>query len=157
MLRRALDPRFADNPFVTGELGHGALLRRAKLMTTARRRRSARCASSTTSPRELDADQLAGAGDPGRRVVDILELRLRTRELAFSVLEIQAVQAELERSNERLALFAGQVSHDLKTPLTTLSLSLSLIREQLDEDGELGPESLGLLDRAIGRRPGWPT
>ena len=34
------------------------------------------------------------------------------------------MQAELERSNERLASFAGQVSHDLKTPLTTLSLSL---------------------------------
>jgi signal transduction histidine kinase len=63
-------------------------------------------------------------------------------------MENQAVQAELERSNERLALFASQVSHDLKTPLTTLSLSLSLIREQI-EDGELGPESTGLLDRAI--------
>ena len=61
---------------------------------------------------------------------------------------VEAVQAELDRSNERLASFVGQVSHDLQTPLTTLSLSLSLIREQLEE-GELGPEAAGLLDRAI--------
>jgi len=71
-------------------------------------------------------------------------------------MEIQAVQAELERSNERLASFAGQVSHDLKTPLTTLSLSLSLIREQLEEDVP-GPECVGLLDRPSTARRGWPT
>ena len=70
------------------------------------------------------------------RAVDVFEVRLRGRELALSLMENQAVQAELERSNERLASFAGQVSHDLKTPLTTLSLSLSLIREQL-EDGQV--------------------
>ena len=82
------------------------------------------------------------------RIVDILELRLRGRELALNMMEIEAVHAELDRSNERLASFVGQVSHDLQTPLTTLSLSLSLIREQLEE-GELGPEAAGLLDRAI--------
>ena len=82
------------------------------------------------------------------RAVDVFEVRLRGRELALSLMENQAVQAELERSNERLASFAGQVSHDLKTPLTTLSLSLSLIREQL-QDGQVVAESAPLLDRAI--------
>ncbi len=81
--------------------------------------------------------------------MDVFELRLRNRELALSLMEIQAVQAELARSNERLASFAGQVSHDLKTPLTTLSLSLSLIREQIEDGEQLDEGSVGLLDRAI--------
>jgi signal transduction histidine kinase len=64
------------------------------------------------------------------------------------MMEIQAVQAELERSNERLASFAGQVSHDLKTPLTTLSFSLQLLQEQLDAS-QLAEDSVRLIDRAI--------
>jgi len=142
------DPRFARNPFVTGELGHVRFYVAHPLVTKAGVPFGTLCVFDD-QPRELDAGQLAGLATLAERIVDVFELRLRTRELSFSVMEIQAVQAELERSNERLALFASQVSHDLKTPLTTLSLSLSLIREQLDEDGELGPESVGLLDRAI--------
>lgn len=99
-------------------------------------------------PRTLEPGALAGLATLAERVVDVFELRLRARELALNMMEIQAVQAELERSNERLASFAGQVSHDLKTPLTTISLSLSLVREQI-EDEETGPDSIGLLDRAI--------
>ena len=84
-------------------------------------------------------------------------MRLRGRELALSLMENQAVQAELERSNERLASFAGQVSHDLKTPLTTLSLSLSLIREQL-----AGRPGRRRVRRRFSTAPstsrrGWPT
>ena len=142
------DPRFARNPFVTGELGNVRFYVAHPLVTKAGVPFGTLCVFDD-QPRELDAGQLAGLATLAERIVDVFELRLRTRELSFSVMEIQAVQAELERSNERLALFASQVSHDLKTPLTTLSLSLSLIREQLDEDGELGPESVGLLDRAI--------
>ena len=89
--------------------------------------------------------------------MDVFELRLRGRELALSLMENQAVQAELERSNERLASFAGQVSHDLKTPLTTLSLSLSLIREQL-EDGQVGADvHLRCSTAPSTARSGWPT
>ena len=142
------DPRFARNPFVTGELGNVRFYVAHPLVTKTGVPFGTLCVFDD-QPRELDAGQLAGLATLAERIVDVFELRLRTRELSFSVMEIQAVQAELERSNERLALFASQVSHDLKTPLTTLSLSLSLIREQLDEDGELGPESVGLLDRAI--------
>ena len=108
-------------------------------------------------PRDLEPSRLAALATLAERVVDVFELRLRSRELALSLMENQAVQAELERSNERLASFAGQVSHDLKTPLTTISLSLSLIREQLEDgerrrrlDGPAGP-------RDQRHRRGWPT
>jgi signal transduction histidine kinase len=141
------DPRFAHNPFVTGRLdaircyvAHPLVTREGVPVGT--------LAVHHDSPRELDAEQLTGLATLTERVVDVFELRLRTRELALSLMEIQAAQAELERSNERLPSFAGQVSHDLKTPLTTLALTLSLIREQLQE-GQIGAESIALLDRAV--------
>ncbi len=141
------DPRFAHNPFVSGEAGatrcyvaHPLVSRDGVVVGT--------LAVHDDAPRDLAPEQLAGLATLAERVVDVFELRLRTRELALSLMEVQAVQAEVERSNERLPSFAGQVSHDLKTPLTTLSLTLSLIREQLEE-GQVGPESIALLDRAV--------
>ena len=141
------DARFARNPFVTGELGNVRFYAAHPLVSREGVPVGTLCVFDE-EPRELTEGQLAALATLAERVVDVFELRLRSRELALSLMEIQAVQAELERSNERLASFAGQVSHDLKTPLTSLSLSLSLMREQLGA-GELGPESLGLLDRAI--------
>ena len=141
------DPRFAGNRFVTGELdsvrcyaAHPLRARGGPVIGTL-------CVSDA-EPRELDAAAMGGLAVLAERIVDVLELRLRTRELALNMMEIRAVEAELARSNERLASFAGQVSHDLKTPLTSLSLSLSLIREQLG-DADAGAESAGLLDRAV--------
>jgi signal transduction histidine kinase len=141
------DPRFAGNPFVTGRLDSIRCYVAHQLVTRDGVPVGTLCVLDT-EPRELGAEQLAGLALLAARTVDVFEVRLRGRELALSQMENQAVQAELERSNERLASFAGQVSHDLKTPLTTLSLSLSLIREQL-EDGQVVAESASLLDRAI--------
>lgn len=143
----AADPRFAHNPFVTGEIAHVRFYASFPLTNRDGVPFGTLCVFDE-QPRELDAAQTRMLAALAERVVDVYELRLRNRELALSIMEIQAVQAELERSNERLASFAGQVSHDLKTPLTTLSLSLTLIREQM-VDGELGPEAVRLLDRAI--------
>jgi len=144
----SLDPRFARNPFVTGELGRVRFYVAHPLITKDGVPVGTLCVFDE-EPHELDPVQLAGLATLAERIVDVFELRLRGRELALSLMENQAVQAELERSNERLASFAGQVSHDLKTPLTTLSLSLQLMREQAAEDGVIGPDSIGLLDRAI--------
>jgi signal transduction histidine kinase len=141
------DARFARNPFVTGELDAIRCYVTHPLITRDGIPVGTLCVFDG-KPGELGAEQLAGLALLAARIVDIFELRLRTRELALSLMENQAVQAELERSNERLASFAGQVSHNLKTPLTTLSLSLSLIREQL-EDGQVAPDSAALLERAI--------
>jgi signal transduction histidine kinase len=143
----SLDPRFARNPFVTGERDAIRCYVALPLISRDGIPFGTLCVFDD-QPRQLDETQMSVLATLATRIVDVLELRLRSRELALSLMEIQAVQAELERSNERLASFAGQVSHDLKTPLTTLSLSLSLIREQLEE-GVPGPECIGLLDRAI--------
>jgi signal transduction histidine kinase len=136
------DARFARNPFVTGQLdaircyvAHPLITREGVPVGTL-------CVFDS-EPRELDSEQLAGLALLAALTVDVFEVRLRGRELALSQMENQAVQAELERSNERLASFAGQVSHDLKNPLTALELSLGLMEEEV--------EDLGALDSALGQ------
>lgn len=63
--------------------------------------------------------------------------------------QVDELRARLAVSDERLAAFAGQVTHDLKTPLTTMSLSLELIRDEL-EDGATAAEVAPLIARALG-------
>jgi signal transduction histidine kinase len=141
------DSRLQANPFVTGVIADVRFYASFPLVSHEGVIIGTLCVFDERV-READRAALEAVAELASRVIDVFELRLRSRELALSLMEIQAVQAELQRSNERLAAFAGQVSHDLKTPLTSLSLSLSLIRDQLEHD-ELGPDSLGLLDRAI--------
>ncbi len=112
------DERFRDNPFVTGVLGDVRFYATHQLVTPEGVVIGTLCVFDTV-PRELAPEQehaLVGLAD---RVVDLLELELRTREL--------------KRSNEQLTAFAGQVSHDLRNPLAAVSLSLGLIGEELDE------------------------
>lgn len=142
------DVRYESNPFVTGVIGHVRFYASFPLTSSEGVPFGTLCVFDEERRTLTEAQEL-GLATLAQRVVDVFELRLRNRELALGLMEIQAVQAELERSNERLASFAGQVSHDLKTPLTTLSLSLSLVREQLSSGEQLGLDSVGLLDRAI--------
>lgn len=144
----SVDVRYEHNPFVTGVIGHVRFYASFPLTSREGVPFGTLCVFDEET-RSLTEAQEFGLATLAQRVVDVFELRLRNRELALGIMEIQAVQAELERSNERLASFAGQVSHDLKTPLTTLSLSLSLVREQLSSGEQLGLDSVGLLDRAI--------
>lgn len=41
-----------------------------------------------------------------------------------------ALRAELQRSNEHLTLFAGQVSHDLRTPLTAILANAEMLASE---------------------------
>ena len=78
--------------------------------------------------------------------VDEPELQRRLEEALRTVEELRA---RLASSDSRLASFAGQVTHDLKTPLTTMSLSLELIRDEL-EDGASAEDVIPLITRALG-------
>ncbi|HYF73628.1 MAG TPA: GAF domain-containing sensor histidine kinase [Nocardioides sp.] len=128
------DERFCDNPFVTGVLGRVRFYATHQLVTPDGVVIGTLCVFDTV-PRALSDDQEHALASLADRVVDLLELELRTREL--------------RRSNEQLAAFAGQVSHDLRNPLAAVSLSLGLIAEQLD-DGP-GDRSLTyLVQRALG-------
>ena len=108
------DPRFRDNPFVTGEIGDVRFYATHQLRTPAGVVVGTLCVFDT-EPRELTDEQEEALVKLADRVVDLLELELRTRELTRAVDQLQEARHELERSNEVLTAFAGQVAHDLRT------------------------------------------
>ncbi|GAA4366827.1 GAF domain-containing sensor histidine kinase [Nocardioides caricicola] len=131
----SLDVRFMDNPFVNGVIDEIKFYATHQLTTPNGVVIGTLCVFDNVVRELTDAQEhaLVGLAD---RVVDLLELELRTREL--------------KRSNEQLAAFAGQVSHDLRNPLTAVSMALKTI----DDDIEAGPERdddlAFLIRRAIG-------
>jgi signal transduction histidine kinase len=140
------DERFRDNPFVTGEIGKVRFYATHQLRTPHGVVIGTLCVFDE-QPRDLSSDQQHALAALADRVVDLLELELRTRELSESVEQLQRARTELERSNEQLAAFAGQVSHDLRNPLTAVTMSLHLIGEQLEGAGDTGSF---LVQRALG-------
>ena len=120
------DGRFEANPFVTGEIGAVRFYASAPLVTREGVALGRLCVFDD-EPRELDAEHGHALEVVAERVVDVLELRLRSEELEQSLAELTRTRDELRRSNEQLAKFAGQVSHDLRTPLTAMLLNTELV------------------------------
>ena len=140
------DPRFAANPFVTGVLGDVRFYATYQLRTPENVVIGTLCVFDT-QPCELSAEQESALASLAARVIDLLELDLRTRELGTSLRHLERVQQELRRSNEQLAAFAGQVSHDLRNPLTAVAMSLSMVAEQLADPCGPDREDLDFLVR----------
>lgn len=115
----SLEPRFRDNPFV--QQGRTIFYASYQLTTPAGVPFGSLCVFDDR-PHELDGSQRRALKDIADRIVDMLELGLRNRELAATV-------EELERSNEQLAAFAGQVSHDLRNPLGAVAGALELLTD----------------------------
>jgi len=126
----SLDHRYRDNPFVNGELGgvrfyaNQPLRLRGVVIGTL-------CVFDV-KPRTLDPSRGALLGTLADRVADILELEQHALQLQAALADAQRLRDELARSNERLSAFAGQVSHDLASPLTALGFSLELLQEEFE-------------------------
>lgn len=134
------DPRFKDNPFVTGEIGDVRFYATHQLKTPGGVVIGTLCVFDE-KPRDLSDEQEDALVKLADRVVDLLELELRSRELARAVDELEAARSELERSNQVLTAFAGQVAHDLRNPLSAVKMSLDLLSEQM-ESPELDADML---------------
>jgi signal transduction histidine kinase len=120
------DPRFETNPFVTGVIDSVKFYASAPLVTPEGTTIGRLCVFDS-EPHELSTAKAGALEVVAARIVDVLELRLRTRQLEHSVDELTRTKDELDRSNERLSLFAGQVSHDLRTPLTAVMANAELL------------------------------
>lgn len=140
------DERYRDNPFVRGPLGDVRFYAAQPLLTPDGFAIGTLCIFDT-EPRELDEDQKTALLTMADRIVDILELSRRTRALNDSLVRMEEMRDELVRSNEHLAAFAGQVSHDLRNPLSTVAMSLYLLQEELEDDEE--PTGARTVERAL--------
>lgn len=137
------DPRFKDNPFVTGEIGDVRFYATHQLRTPKGVVIGTLCVFDT-EPRELGDDQEEALVQLADRVVDLLELELRTRELTRAIAKLEETRTELERSNEVLTAFAGQVAHDLRNPLSAVKMSLELLEDQMASP-DLDPDTLAYV------------
>jgi signal transduction histidine kinase len=145
------DPRFARNPFVTGAIASVRFYASAPLVTPDGTIVGRLCVFDDV-PHELTAPRQRVLEVLARRVVDVLELRLRTRQLEQSLTELVHTRDDLRRSNELLSLFAGQVSHDLRSPLTAIMANAELLT--LEPVVQQDPDVARLADAALaaGRR-----
>lgn len=125
------DDRFRANPFVTGEVAHVRFYASSPLITPSGIPIGTLCVFDEDTG-ELTPERSEGLKLLAGQVVDVLELRRITRELG--------------ESNEQLARFAGQVSHDLRNPLTALSGFLELATDSPDMAN--APQAARALARA---------
>lgn len=141
-----LDPRFADNPWVTGDAG-------VRFYATFQLRTPADVAIGSLcvfdpEPRDLDAAQQARLRALAEQVVDVLELELKARRLRADVAELEATQQRLTQTNARLASFASTVAHDLRNPLTTLELALGFAGDALAAAPDPPARARQMVERA---------
>ncbi len=142
----SLDPRFSANPFVTGAIGTVRFYASAPLIASNGVAVGRLCVFDE-EPRVLSPVQETALTTLAGRVMDVLELRFRSRQLEESLAELTRTRDELKRSNEHLTQFAEQVSHDLRTPLTAILMNAELMSSEpvVSQDAQL-PE---LLDNVI--------
>jgi len=131
------DPRFAANPFVTGAIADVRFYASSPLVTPEGVAIGTLCVFDE-AVREVVPEHTRALELLARQVVDVLELRRITRELT--------------NSNQRLTIFASQVSHDLRNPLSALTGFLEIALDS----GEIDPAStaamaLARADGAAGR------
>ncbi|BCW08475.1 GAF domain-containing sensor histidine kinase [Arthrobacter sp. NtRootA1] len=149
----SLDPRSADNPFVTGELGRVRFYASVPLQTESGFVPGTLCVFSD-KPKEIRPEQVSMLEVLAKQVVELLELQHRT-------IQLDRTYAELKESNAKLAGFAGRVSHDLRIPLTTILGYVELVEddpdvqadsaaaEYLSRIGASGRRMLGMLEDVL--------
>lgn len=147
------DPRFAANPFVTGEIANVRFYASVPLETSSGLVLGSLCVFSD-EPMMPEQEQVDLLKVLAEQVVELLELQHRT-------LQLNSALDELRRSNTMLAEFAGRVSHDLRTPLTTILGYVELAEddpgippghpavEYLGFIGSGGRRMLGVLDDVL--------
>lgn len=133
-----LDPRFQDNPFVTGVIGAVRFYASAPLLSSNGVPIGRLCVFDE-EPRAITSRQEQGLGILAHRVMDVLELRFKTHQLEQAFGELTRAQSELRRSNEALMHFAGQVSHDLRNPLQAIRSNAELLASEpaVEDDPDL--------------------
>ncbi|HET7530363.1 MAG TPA: HAMP domain-containing sensor histidine kinase [Mycobacteriales bacterium] len=140
--------------FDESSLRHTLAVLRSVLLAAASATTAAGAALGWWVSRRLTAPLRAVASAARRLAAGNLETQLPAeadRELAGLVDSFNTMVAALRSRIERDARFAGDVSHELRSPLTTLSTSLSVLQGRRDELSARGQGALDLLSTELSR------
>ena len=114
------DPRFKDNPLV---LEKGFRFYAGTSLVNPEGYKLGSLCVFDTEPRTLTNTQKTTIITLAKQVVNLFELHKRNDQL-------ESVEQELKLRNKRLEDFAGVVSHDLKSPLATITSLARLLKSE---------------------------
>lgn len=138
------DERFCDNPALTGDPA-AVFYAGVPLVNPEGYALGSLCVIDT-EVRKLTEQQVSHLKIVANQVVKQLELRRKLVELAEAQEKLNQTNKELEQSNLELTRFASIVSHDLKSPLNTISSLTDIMKEEYEAVlDELGVEQLTLM------------
>ncbi|WP_433610056.1 sensor histidine kinase [Dactylosporangium sp. CA-139114] len=140
------DPRFAGNPFVTGEIDDVRFYASAQLRDRDGHVLGTLCVFDS-EPHDLSAEQREGLDKLAKMVMDVMELHRHGQMLEQALDKVHRTSRELQRSNSSLQHFAGQVSHDLKNPLTGVLGFVAMLSEIPAVAAD--PDAKRCVDRAL--------
>ncbi|WP_412468312.1 ATP-binding protein [Pedobacter sp. KLB.chiD] len=129
------DQRFAENPLVTGD-PNIAFYAGISLLTPEGMPLGSLCVIDTI-PRTLDEQQLWSLKVLGKQVIAQMELRKKLSLLCET-------NRRLAETNQFMQQFATTAAHDIKNPLTTISMSAELLTRHLDNSGDKKGHKLAL-------------
>ncbi|MFF3617000.1 ATP-binding protein [Streptomyces sp. NPDC002580] len=146
-----LDPRFAANPWVTTPTGAVRFYAASQLRSPEQEILGTLCVFSGRT-RSLTTQQSRALEDLASLVVGVLDLHRHRQLLHHALLAADQARTELERSNTALEEFAGQVSHDLRNPLTGVSGHAGLLAELPAITGDTHASAfVGRIEQAVAR------
>ena len=122
------DARLKDNPWVAGPLGAVRFYCAQPIRTPLGEVIGTLCLFDER-PREVDDEVTRRLRALADHVEELLDLQAHARAMGPAVSTLRDRHEELRRSNEQLSHFARQVAHDLKTPVSSLRLSTSLLAD----------------------------
>lgn len=129
------DQRFAENPLVTGD-PNIAFYAGISLQTSEGMQLGSLCVIDTI-PRTLDEQQLWSLKVLGKQVIAQMELRKK-------LLLLSEANRRLAETNQFMQQFATAAAHDIKNPLTTISMSTELLTRHLNHSGDHKGHKLAL-------------
>lgn len=142
----SLDPRFSDSVFVSS--GAITTYAAAQLVTSNGVSIGTLCIFDP-DPVDITQDMMDSLEQLSEAAVKAMEMRQEHATMTRLLESLAGGSRELRRSNEHLAAFAGQVSHDVQGPLAAVLMSLQLLEEEV-ADGEDAPVDAATLRMLMG-------
>lgn len=134
------DERFADNPMVTGD-PYVIFYTGIPLINPGGYPLGTLCVLDH-KPRKLEDEQLTALEILSKQIITLLEMRR-------SNIVLQKTKEELEIRNKELEQFASVVSHDIKSPLSGISMANQILSDQFKEAlGKDGTDIVNLSKRS---------